>query len=171
MSELLIRPETSDDFAAVFAVNAAAFGQPAEAELVQRLRPVAAPAVSLVAVRAGRVVGHIFFSPVTIRGAESTSTAMGLAPMAVDPGCQRQGFGTRLVQQGLAACRALGEPVVFVLGHSRYYPRFGFRPAAPLGLRYAQPVPEEAFMVAELVPGALRGRTGVVSYLPAFDGL
>ena len=29
-------------------------------------------------------------------------------------------------------------------------------------------VPDEAFMVVELLPGVLRGRTGVVKYLPEF---
>jgi predicted N-acetyltransferase YhbS len=36
-------------------------------------------------------------------------------------------------------------------------------------LRYAHPVPAEAFMVLELVPGALAAGGGVVTYLPEFD--
>ncbi|MGH3433247.1 MAG: GNAT family N-acetyltransferase, partial [Thermocrispum sp.] len=35
----------------------------------------------------------------------------------------------------LAAADALGEPLVVLLGHTGYYPRFGFRPAAELGIR------------------------------------
>ena len=53
-------------------------------------------------------------------------------------------------------------------GHPAFYPRFGFVPARPLGLLCEYPVAEEAFMVSELTPGALRGRRGVVMYAPAF---
>jgi len=57
---------------------------------------------------------------------------------------------------------------VVVLGHPHYYPRFGFVPAATKGLSCEYPVPDEVFMVTELVPGALRGRTGLVKYHPEF---
>ena len=52
-----------------------------------------------------------------------------------------------------------------------YYPRFGFVPAVTKGLRCEYPVPDEAFMVAELLPAALAGRTGLVKYLPEFAGV
>ena len=41
-------------------------------------------------------------------------------------------------------------------------------PAATRGLRCEYPVPGDVFMVTELVPGALRGRTGLVKYHPEF---
>lgn len=61
--------------------------------------------------------------------------------------------------------------VVFVLGHPTYYPRFGFVPAAPLGLRCEYPVPEEVFMVAELATASIRGRRGLVRYHPLFQAV
>ncbi len=69
---------------------------------------------------------------------------------------------------GRTACAALGETVVVVLGHPRYDPRFGFVPAATKGLRCGYPVPDDVFMVTELVPGGLAGRTGLVRYRPEF---
>ena len=53
-----------------------------------------------------------------------------------------------------------------VLGHVRYYPRFGF--SAELARKLASPFPGEAFMALELVPGALAGRAGSVRYPAAF---
>jgi putative acetyltransferase len=41
-------------------------------------------------------------------------------------------------------------------------------PAATKGLRCEFPVPDEVFMVAELVPGVLDGKAGVVKYRPEF---
>ncbi|MCA1605547.1 MAG: N-acetyltransferase, partial [Acidobacteria bacterium] len=69
----------------------------------------------------------------------------------------------------LRECERIGCDLVVVLGHPDYYPRFGFVPASQRGLRCAYPVPPEAFMVAELKPGALTGRQGLVKYRPEFD--
>lgn len=49
-------------------------------------------------------------------------------------------------------------------------PRTAMLGLGPFGLRCVYPVPEEAFMAMELVPGALAGRAGLVRYLPAFGG-
>jgi putative acetyltransferase len=162
-----IRPEMEDDAPAIRRVNEQAFGQPGEADLVDALRLEARPFVSLVADREGEVVGHIAFSPVTIDGRD-VGGALGLAPMAVLPAFQGQGIGSALVREGLAACRRAGCAAVFVLGHAHYYPRLGFVPAPPRGLRCAYPVPDDVFMVAELQPGALDGVDGLVRYHPTF---
>lgn len=45
-----------------------------------------------------------------------------------------------------------------MLGHPNYYPRFGFTLAKAKGPRCEYDVPDEVFMVAELIPGALAGR-------------
>ncbi len=164
-----IRPERSEDYPAVFEVNAAAFDTEAEAELIEAVRPVAEPLVSLVATSDGAVAGHILFSPVTVEGEGTRRRAMGLGPMAVALAHQRRGVGSRLVRAGLDACRALGEHVVFVLGHADYYPRFGFEPARARGLWYRGEDFDPHFFVAELVPGALDGWAGQVRYLDEFE--
>jgi putative acetyltransferase len=161
---LAIRRELPSDVAAIREVHAAAFGRPDEARIVERLRERARPYLGLVAADGGAVVGHILFTPVTLRGDPAPATVMALAPMAVLPAWQRRGIGSALVRDGLAACRASGHDVVVVVGHPAFYPRFGFVRARPLGLTSAPPFPDEAFMVAELTPGALRGRRGVVEY-------
>jgi len=166
-----VRPETPADYASVRRVHEYAFEQAAEADLVEALRRTVRSYLSLVAEVDGRVVGHIFFSPVTVESGPAAFTALGLAPMAVLPEHQRRGVGTALVRQGLAACAASGHPLVVVLGHPSYYPRFGFEPAAPRGLRSEYDVPDEVFMVAELEPGALAGRGGLVKYHAAFGAL
>jgi putative acetyltransferase len=164
---MLIRAETAGDFAAVDALNAAAFGGRGEADLVAALRRDATPIVSLVAEEGGTVAGHILFSPVTLNGHE-TLKIMGLAPMAVTPERQRRGIGTQLVRAGLAACRELHFGAAVVLGHPEYYPRFGFRPAQEFGIGCEYDVPADVFMALELTPGYLRGKTGTVRYHPAF---
>lgn len=167
----LIREERPEDCPAVYEVNRRAFPTPAEADLVDALRPMADPLISLVAVLDGRVVGHILFTPVQVVGETGERTALGLAPMAVLPEFQSQGIGSRLVRAGLDACRALGYPAVVVLGHPDYYPRFGFEPAAPRGLHYKDASFDPYFFVIGLALGALEGLSGWVEYLPPFEGV
>jgi putative acetyltransferase len=163
-----VRTETTEDHKSVRRVNELAFGRRNEADLVDALRANARPYISLVAVVDEQVVGHIFFSPVSVESEAGAFTAMGLAPMAVLPERQNQGIGSQLVREGLKECQRLGEDIVVVLGHPNYYPRFGFMAARLKGLRSEYDVPDEAFMVAELGEGALGGRRGLVKYPPEF---
>lgn len=168
---ITIRPETAEDYAAIHEVNALAFGQEIEPLLVENLRqlPDFIPALSLVAVEDGQVVGHILFSPFVIETKDGAVPALTLAPLAVRPEFQNQGIGSALVRRGLEECRRLGHRIVVVVGHPPYYPRFGFSPARAQGLEAPFPVPDEAFMVLELAPGALEGVAGMVRFPPPFD--
>lgn len=168
---MLVRNETESDYDAVRQVNEAAFGRPAEADLVDALRRAGAIICSLVAEQDGAVVGHILFSPATLTGDKGVVDIAALGPMAVLPAYQGQGIGSELVRAGLTICRAAGFGLCIVLGHAEYYPRFGFRPSRPLGIRWEHDVAEPYFMVAELQPGALGGAAGVARYRPEFDGV
>lgn len=165
--DLLTRLEEPRDYAAVYAVNAAAFETPAEAHLVDALRKEADPLISLVAEQNGEIVGHILFSPVTLSG-NPNLMIMGLAPMAVRPEQQGKGIGSDLVRTGLVKCKDRGYGAVVVLGHTWYYPRFGFVPAVNYGINSEYDVPAEVFMVLELKPGYLHGAGGTIQFHPAF---
>ena len=165
-----VRPEQLEDVAAVRDVNLAAFDSTAEADLVDALRDQAHPVVSLVAETDGVLAGHIMFSPVTLPPHDRL-VLMGLAPMAVRPSHQQRGIGSALVRAGVEACRGLGADAIVVLGHPTYYTRFGFAPASRVGIACEYDVPDDVFMIAELIPGALRGKTGTIRYHPAFAGV
>lgn len=158
-----IRTERADDFAAVHAINASAFATPSEANLVDALRAQARPIVSLVAENEGTVVGHILFSPVSLAG-HSGLKMMGLAPEH-----QRKGIGSALVRAGLEQCQKSGFDAVVVLGHPEYYPRFGFSPSSRFGIDSEYGVPENTFLVMELRPDILSGKSGRVKYHHAFS--
>jgi putative acetyltransferase len=168
---MTVRPEQPADYAAIADVSRAAFRQDNEARLIAALRKSAGfdPELSLVAVRDDVIVGHILFSRILIESESSEVPALALAPMAVLPALQREGIGSQLVAEGLESCRRAGHRIVIVVGHPDYYPRFGFVPAGPLGLRAPFPVPSEAFMALELVAGALDGVHGTVRYPPPFE--
>ena len=123
------------------------------------------------AVKEGRVVGHILFSPFTIESKKGSLPALALASMAVQPEFQNQGIGSKLVREGLERCRSLGHRVVVVVGHPAFYPRFGFTSARAKGLEARIPVPDEVFMVCELVSDALDGVSGMIVYPAPFKGV
>jgi putative acetyltransferase len=165
-----IRFERPDDAEKIRAVNVSAFGTSAEADLIEALRCVVRPLISLVAEEDRTIVGHILFSPITLSSDPDVRIA-GLAPMAVTPAYQRQGIGSALVRAGLEECRSAGFVAVAVLGHSAFYPRFGFVPASRFGIASTYAVPDDVFMALELDAGALRDKPGVVHYHSAFAGV
>ncbi len=167
---IAIRPEQPDDIPSVRVLNETAFGQPDEAGIVDSIRTACSDAVSLVATDDGQVVGHIFFSPVFASGESGTVHGMGLAPIAVSPKRQCQGIGSLLVQAGISTMRERGCPFIIVLGHLKYYPRFGFVPASQHGLSCQwDGVPDEAFMVLILEEETMAAVSGTARYRDEFD--
>jgi putative acetyltransferase len=164
-----IRHEKAGDEADVRQINEEAFGSSLEAGIVESLREKPG-AISLVATVAGRVTGHILFTPVTLERPSRGLKLAALGPMAVRPDLQRQGIGTQLVHAGLRECSRTGYTAVVLVGHPDFYPRFGFSPAAARGLRCEFQVPDDVFMVLELKAGALAGVSGLVRYPPEFGG-
>jgi len=162
-----IRSETVDDAAAVRNVNERAFGRDAEARLVEMLNAANKALISLVALHQSRVVGHILFSPVTIAESPANFRGVGLGPLAVLPEFQNKGIGSGLILHGLEVCRQEAYDVVVVLGHTSYYPRFGFMRAKDYGLDNEYNA-EDAFMVLELKSGVLQKLNGLVKYAPEF---
>lgn len=167
--------------AAIRAVTAAAFtevehsapsveadGTPGEATLVGWLREDAGwvPELSMVAEADGEVVGHV----VCTRGELAGRPALGLGPVSVSPATQRSGIGSALMHAVLGAADALGEPVVVLLGSPDYYGRFGFVPAAELGIEAPEPAWGDYFQARPLAAydPSVRGR---FTYAAPFDRL
>src|SRR5262245_14989603 len=162
----ILRPEEPGDSAGIREVNTAAFGGPLEADLVGALRSGGFSLLSLVAVEGATVSGHILFSRLRIEGEGAGQDAVALAPLAVRPAVQHRGIGSSLVREGLERCRQAGESIVVVVGHPRFYPRFGFSHA--LAARLESEYAGDSFMAVELKPSALAGMSGRVVYPPPF---
>lgn len=173
--KIVIRKEAPGDYPQVFEIIEQAFRTMPFADgdeqfLVESLRKNKAfiPELSLVAEADHKLVGHILFTPLQIIDGDKVYPSLALAPVAVHPEYQNRRIGSKLIEAGHEAAKTLGFRSCFVLGHPEYYPRFGYKPADTWGIPPPYGAPPEAFMAIELVPGALDGVSGTVSYLPEF---
>ncbi|MEU7903868.1 N-acetyltransferase [Actinoplanes sp. NPDC049118] len=127
-----VRAEREEDFDAVRQVLLAAFETDGEARLVEALRLSHAwlPDLCVVAEENGAVVAFALLSRIMIGG----DAGLALGPVAVLPDLQKRGLGGAVIRESLRRAAAAGERLVLVLGDPAYYGRFGFVPAAPLGI-------------------------------------
>jgi len=160
-----IREERLGDIPAIRDLNKRAFDQAQEANIVDALRSNGAALLSLVATLNDRIVGHIMYSPAEV----GQVTGAGLGPMAVLPEHQRQGIGGKLIEAGNRKLKDAGCPFIVVVGHADYYPRFGFRPARPLGITSEWEVPDNVFLIAVLDPEKMQGVAGMIKYRHEFS--
>jgi putative acetyltransferase len=169
--DINIRHETTNDYLKIRNVNDLAFEQPNEGLLIDKLRlnPNFINKLSIVAEFNGRVIGHILFFPIKIRGVFKTYDSLALAPMAVLPDFQNKGIGGQLITKGLEVAKELGFKSVIVLGHKDYYPKFGFAPASRWKIKAPFDLPDGVFMAIALVPDGLKNVSGMVEYPKEFD--
>ena len=170
-----IRPAVPADLAAARAIHAAAFRRPerpgeepievgvlddlvAAGDIIEEL--------TLVAVVDGAPVGHVACSPATIDDIE----VVALGPIGVLPEHQGNGIGSAMVRETLAGADRLGYSAMVLLGSTVFYSRFGFVPAAPLGIEPPEPEWGDHFQVRTLTGyrPEIRGR---FRYAPAFESL
>lgn len=164
--QTIIRQESPFDVAAIHAVTEAAFlnaphTDHTEQFVVNALRKAGALSISLVAVQAGLVVGHVAVSPVSISC--SISGWYGLGPISVSPDLQGQGIGGLLMKAALSQLQDMGASGCVLLGDPAYYSRFGFKAESSLVL---PDVPLEYFQVLSFGQSL---PCGVVTYHAAFS--
>ncbi|WP_439182640.1 GNAT family N-acetyltransferase [Carboxylicivirga taeanensis] len=157
-----IRETNPKDFEDIMTVEERAFGYVKEARLTADLLSdtSAEPVLSLLAFHDKKPIGHVLFTRVYINEMSTTQPLNHiLAPLAVIPEYQKQGIGGLLITEGLNRLKEMGSEMVFVLGHTDYYPKFGFIPdAKKLGFNAPHPIPNEhanAWMVQSLHPDGI----------------
>jgi putative acetyltransferase len=160
-NKFTVRDATPADAADIQALNTRAFGREEEARLIGKLEKDRDVLMQIVATMDDQVVGHALFFPV---GVYQKLGAAGIGPMCVDLWVQREGIGGGLINYGLSALKAAGVPLVFVLGHADYYPKFGFSVAATDA--FETPIKGPNFMAVRFRHGP--PMSGKLIYPPAF---
>ena len=170
----MIRPERPGDAAALHALHLAAFApSTVEAEILDLLRAGGdlVPELSLVAEHNGAITGHVAISRAWVdpdAGAAPVEVeVLALGPIGVEPALQRRGIGAALMRACLDAAARTRWPLIALLGHADYYPRFGFVSADALGLRCPYPAAPEHWMAYRL-PAYDPALRGAFRYASAF---
>ena len=128
-----IRAEQPLDISGVGQVTFDAFSQSelghhGEADLVSAIRAAQPDAISLVALDAGKIIGHLMSSPATVESQGRIISGTAIGPVSVVPSHQHQGIGCALMNTLIEIASVQGYNFVAVAGHPDFYLRFGFHP-------------------------------------------
>ena len=165
-----IRPASPDDAAGILAVVADAFSYAGTRDAAEELDIVRVtwsaqrlgPLLELVADEQGTVVGHLQAAPGRLDGAPTP--VAGVAPVCVGSDHQGLGVGSALMQALIEEATDRQWPLLVLLGDPAYYGRFGFEPAAPLGLSYPPVGPDNPHFQTRKLPGYAEALRGEFSY-------
>jgi putative acetyltransferase len=116
----------------------------------------------------GTLVGHLLISEGDLDLPDgSTRRIWMIGPVAVAPERQGQGIGTALMRAAIGLATSRGEPLLVLLGHATYYPRFGFEPARAIGIEPPRPWPDASWLALRL-PGWDPSLRGIARFPAAF---
>lgn len=169
--DVIIRKANENDYEKIYSVIETSFKNAEhtdhdEHNLVKRLRKSEGfiPELSIVAEYNREIIGHILFTKVKV----NNDTLIALAPLAVIPSMQGKGIGGKLINEGHRIAREIGYSGSIVLGHDKYYPRFGYKKASIYSISAPFEVPDENFMAIEFSDNSLIGVRGTVEYAKEF---
>ena len=142
-----------------------------EAELVDKIRNEEGyiKDLEIVAFEDGKITGHGLVSVVSIVNQSQSFKGLVLAPLDVLPAYQGKGIGAAILLELEKRAKILDYSFISILGHESYYPRFGYVPASQYQIQAPFEVPNENFMIKELIDGRLEGKSGVIQYSEAFN--
>jgi putative acetyltransferase len=165
-----IRPACPDDAAGILTVVEDAFSHGGTRDAGEELAIVRGTwtarrgrsLLELVADEGGTVVGHLQAAPGSLDGAPAP--VAGVAPVCVGAAHQGRGVGSALMGALVGAAEERHWPLLVLLGDPAYYGRFGFEPAAPLGLSYPPVGAANPHFQTRKLPGYAAALRGEFSY-------
>lgn len=165
----LVRTQQPCDHAILTQLHEEAFGPGRFARTAYRVREGCRtePELNLCLMMGAVAIGAIQFTPITIGKRDG---ALLLGPLVVSNGWKNQGWGLKLMLEGMTRGAKLGYRFVILVGDQPYYARAGFA-VVPLGqIEMPGPVDPARLLYAELVPGSLGDYRGMVKGVPAGIG-
>lgn len=161
LSQFIIRPQRDGDAQIINALHAQAFGPGRFARSAYRVREEAAldPDLSLTAWNGDEIIGVVHFTRIHIGGKNG---ALLLGPIAVAPQLHGQGWGMKLIREGLSRARTAGHHLVLLVGDLPYYAKVGFSVVPNGQISLPGPVNPARLLAAELTPGSIADYSGLV---------
>ncbi len=161
----LIREQSPHDQPKIKALHEAAFGPGRFARAAYRVREDRAleRALCLKVEIGGELAGAIYFAPVTVGG---RGGALMLGPLAIAPAFVNQGWGLKLILEGVKRGAELGYELTILVGDPPYYARAGFSQLRRGQIWLPGPADPSRILGLELVPGAFSRYAGEVRGVP-----
>ena len=171
-SDVLIRPETKEDYGAVENLIRESFWNVyrpgcSEHYVIHVLRddPAFVKELDFVMEKDGAIIGQNMFMRTVIESDDGRDIpVLTMGPICITPELKRKGFGKILLDYSLEKAAQLGYGAVLFEGNIGFYGKSGFDYASRFDIRYHD-LPEDAdssfFLCRELIPGYLDGITGV----------
>ncbi|OPZ77228.1 MAG: Acetyltransferase (GNAT) family protein [Alphaproteobacteria bacterium ADurb.Bin438] len=176
---MFIRKENENDYQAIRTLIKQVFAGVAEANLVDEVRETKGfiSELSLVFEKDGQIIGHVLFSPVTIKTFRpekqeiaNTKKYLAITPLSVASEYQNQGIGKSLIDFGIDKAKSLGFNAIIAFGDAEFYHEFGFKPSYTWDLFPPFEVDDkENVLGLEFEMGALLD--GIIEFPPEFDCL
>ena len=162
MSELslTILPETADDAPAIERLHERTFGPGRFARTAFRIREGRGHSLALsFTARVGTLlIGSVRLTPICI----GETPALLLGPLTVEPPFRARGVGTALVKRAIEEAQGKGHKLVVLVGDEPIYAKSGFKRIPKGRVKMPGPVDPARLLVAELIPGAFDGASGMV---------
>jgi len=162
MSELslTILPETADDAEPIERLHERTFGPGRYARTAFRIREGRGHllALSFTARIGSLLVGSLRLTPICI----GETPALLLGPLTVEPPFRSRGIGGTLIKRALDDAKKQGHKLVVLVGDEPFYGKVGFTQIPKGQVKMPGPVDPARLLVAELVPGAFNGVSGLI---------
>ena len=147
MSEknIIIRPETKDDYRAVENLTREAFWNVYRPGCMEhyvlhcyRDDPAFVPELDFVMELNGELIGQVIYVRSEIDCDDGRKVPiMTFGPIGIAPAYKRQGYGKQLLDYSMEKAREMGAGALAITGNIDFYGKSGFVPAKTKGVRYA----------------------------------
>ena len=170
----IIRNETPADYRAVENLTRESFWnvyKPGADEHyyvhMMRSHPDFIPELAFVLEKDGEIIGNIMYTKAWLEDAQGQrKEILSFGPLCVSPRYQRQKLGKLLIEHSFEAARKMGYDLNVIFGNPGNYVSRGFVSCKKKNVSFVVPGNfPTALLVAELVPGALAGKSWM--YIPS----
>ena len=166
--EVNIQPATGKEFASTENITREAFWniyRPGCVEhlILHNLRKSKSYIIELdlVAVIDNEIVGHIISTKAkTVDSLNNEHEVLCVGPLSVLPEYQKQGIGSKLINESIRIAKELGYSGMILFGNPEYYHRFGFVNAQEYSITTKEGQNFEPFMALELKNNGLENSEG-----------
>lgn len=127
-----------------------------------RKDPAFVSELDLIMEKDGKPIGQVMYARAEIECDDGQKLPiMTFGPIGIAPEYKRKGYGKKLLDYSMEQAEKLGAGALAITGNIDFYGKSGFVPAKKKGVRYAEDLEADYFLIKEFKAGFLEGVSGV----------